>query len=66
MRSGSTPYYNAALAASMWIGRYGVIIPVLARRAPSPVSAMYPPARARSAWAPVLEHLHLGAGGLYR
>jgi K+-transporting ATPase ATPase A chain len=28
--SANTPFYNLALAVAMWLGRFGVIIPVLA------------------------------------
>ena len=28
--SANTPFYNALLAVAMWLGRFGVIVPVLA------------------------------------
>jgi K+-transporting ATPase ATPase A chain len=90
--STNSLYYNVALAVSMWVGRFALIIPVLAlagslarKRLVAPGAGTLPTGSALFAsflvgvlvivgaltffvvlaLGPILEQLHLAAGGLY-
>ncbi len=91
--NGNTPYYNVVLAVSMWLGRLGVVIPVLALAGSIAEKKWVRPGAGTLATdtstflallvgvililgaltffvslslGPLLEHLHLVSGGLYR